>query len=273
MNPSCLAHLHALFDCLGAPSVSVAAGTNYLSLSCIPTRFPAPADLLGLFVRFLDPCFSPESGLGAGQVLWAGPDGAGQFGPPTADEPLWALNEHIPGAFPPLFSLILSGDITPSPWIYALGASRLFRNGRELERGLSFEINGIRGQIIHDETVERLTVAMPGRLIETHQAAHLVVWLQENHDLPDSQIFCRALAGEMRSRFLKTGGDFTPKELHDAVDMESLKQVVRHPQDLAALLGLGLELAPDQYRLGGQWDVARDLLEPVVLPGFGGRAG
>jgi hypothetical protein len=193
------------------------------------------ADLLGLFVRFLDPCFSPESGLGAGQVLWAGPDGAGRFGPPTADEPLWALNEHIPGAFPPLFSLILSGDITPSPWIYALGASRLFRNGRELERWLSFEINGIRGQIIHDETGERLTVAMPGRLIETRQAAHLVVWLQENHDL----------AGEMRSRFLKTGGDFTPKELHDAVDMESLKQVVRHPQVLAALLGLGLELAPD----------------------------
>jgi hypothetical protein len=272
MNPSCLAHLHALFECLGAPSVSIAAGTNHIALSCIPTQLPAPAELPGLFVRFLDPCFSPECSLSAGQVFWAGPDGAGRFGPCTAEQPEWTPSKHTPGPFPKLFSLILEVKLAPGPWIYALGASRLFWNGHELECGLSFETNGIRGQIIHDETVECLSVAMPGRLIETRQAAHLVIWLTETHELPEPPVFLKALAGQMRARFLKTGGDFTPKELRDLVDMENLKQVVRHPQDLAALLGLGLQLAPNDDRSSGDWDVARYLVEPVVLPGFGPAA-
>jgi hypothetical protein len=98
--------------------------------------------------------------------------------------------------------MILEGEIAPGPWIYALGASRLYRNGRSLEHGLSFETNGIRGQIIHDETVERLSVAMPGRMVETGQAAHLVVCLADTHELPDPPAFLKALADKMPTRYL-----------------------------------------------------------------------
>jgi hypothetical protein len=111
MNPSCLAYLQALFDCLGAPSISMAAGTNHVSLSCIPTRHLAPADLLGLFACLFGPNFFPESGLRSIQVFWSGPEGLAQIGPCRAESPEWGLSELNPGAYSPLFSIILEGEV------------------------------------------------------------------------------------------------------------------------------------------------------------------
>jgi hypothetical protein len=175
MNPSCLAYLHALFDCLGTPSISIAGGTNYMSLSCIPNHLPAPADLPGLFVRFLHPCLSPESGLNSIQVFWSGQDGVYLIGPINTESPDWTVSGSLPGTYPPLFSIILEGEIEPGPWLYTLGAARLYRNGRVLAHGLEFDLHGIRGQILDDNTVERLTLARPGELIETGQVCGLIV--------------------------------------------------------------------------------------------------
>jgi hypothetical protein len=262
----------ALFNCLGAPSLSIATGPGQIVLSGLYRNTKALASLPGMLAHYFGTDFFPGSGLNAAQVFWSGPGGLYRIGPCRPEAPEWVISASFSGAFPPLFTIILEGEIAPGPWLYALGVSRLYRNGHLLDRGLEFEVDGIRGQIIHDMTVERLTLARPGELIETSQACCLVVQLQKSHEIPDLPAFLLQLAESMRTRFLKTDRDFSPDELSQAVDIDGLKQVVSRPQDLAALLGLGLQLNPKMKNPGDHWEVARYLLDPLVLPGFGPEA-
>jgi hypothetical protein len=263
-----IAILNKLLDCIGAQSLSFAAGSGQMVLSCVPTQLPAPASLQELFSRLFGLNYSPESGVHSIQIFWSGQDSLGRIGPCTSEFQNWTVKDFFPGAYPALFSIILEGEITTGPWLYALGVSRLYRNGHLLDRKLEFEMDGVRGQIINDKTAERLTLAWPGELIETSQAASLVVQLQQSHDTPDIPEFLRRLAESMRKRFLKTERDFSPDELRQAVDMDVIKHVVSRPQDLAALFGLGLQLSPTLHNPGDKWEVARYLLDPLVLPGF-----
>jgi hypothetical protein len=225
----------------------MAAGTNHVSLSCIPTQHLAPDDLLGLFACLFGSNSFPESGLRSVQVFWSGPEGLAQIGPCRAESPEWGLSELIPGAYPPLFSIILEGEVESGPWLYSLGTGRLYINGRAQAGAIDFDLHGIRGQFINNNAVERLALAWPGKLIETNQTCGLVVQLQHSPEIPDPPAFFRDLADSMRARFLKTNRDFSPDELRQAVDpallsgqaVDGLKQIVRTPQDLAALLGLG----------------------------------
>jgi hypothetical protein len=267
-----LTMISSLFDGLGAQSLSIATGRQHLIVSVIPTNFQGLTNAPELIAHVFAQYFLPDSKIESVQIMWAGPEGMGRIGPCTPESQNWTVEDFFPGAYPALVSIILEGEIAPGPWLYALGVSRLYRNGHLLDRGLEFEMDGVRGQVINEKTAERLTLARSGELIETSQACCLVVQLQQSPELPDLPGLRRRLAESMRKRFLKTDQDFTPDELPQAVDMDGLKHVVSRPQDLAALLGLGLQLSPKMNNPGDGWEAARYLLDPLVLPGFGPTA-
>jgi hypothetical protein len=262
----------AFFNGLAASSLSIATGPGQIVLSGLYRNTIALASLPGILACYFGPDFFPGSGLNAVQVFLSGPGGLYRIGPCRPEAPEWAISASFSGAFPPLFTIILEGEIAPGPWLYALGADRLYQNGRLLARGLEFKIDGVRGQIINDKTAERLTLAWPGELIQTSQAASLVVQRHQSPEIPDLPAFLLQLAESMRKRFLKTNQDFSPDQLPQAVDIDGLKHVVSRPQDLAALLGLGLQLTPKTNNPGDQWEAARYLLDPLVLPGLGPEA-
>jgi hypothetical protein len=206
------------------------------------------------------------------QILWAGPQGMGRTSlPPSALE--WTPVETIPGAYNPVFSLIITGKgLAAGAWVYAFDVSACTLNCRPVGSGLHFEAAGVQGIVVHDEERETLLLACGGSLLPFRESCHLVIWTRGRVQIPDPENFHRELVKSMREKYLKTDRDFLTGELSQAVDMEPLRNTARHPQDLAALLGLGLVLKPDLDRSDPTWQVVRYLLSPVVLEGYDATA-
>jgi hypothetical protein len=95
-----------------------------------------------------------------------------------------------------------------------------------------------------------------------------VVWVRDSEPIPDPVQFLQEFARSNREKYLKTDRDFAAGQVRSAVDLEGMKPAAGHPQDLASLLGLGLQLKPNIDRSDLGWEADRYLLNPIVLDGY-----
>jgi hypothetical protein len=272
MNTTILNRLRALVESLGAQSVSIGTGPEHLALTCLPTRMEAFLEMPDVAKRVLGSEFLSANACESLQILWAGLQGMGRTSC-TLSSLGWTPVETIPGAYNPVFSLIITGKgLEAGAWVYAFDVSACTLNCSPVGSGLHFEAAGAQGVIVHDEERDTLLLANAGSLLSFREICHLVIWTRGRVQIPDPENFHRELVKSMREKYLKTDRDFLTGELSQAVDMEPLRNTARHPQDLAALLGLGLVLKPDLERSDPTWQVERYLLSPVVLEGYDATA-
>ena len=111
-----------------------------------------------------------------------------------------------------------------------------------------------------------------GELTTSPQACHLAIWVRSGQPIPDTRRFLQELARSFREKYLKTDQDFAVDQIRSVVDLDGLKPAAQHPQDLAALLGLGLRFKPNLERQEVGWEVDRYLANPVVLAGYDATA-
>jgi hypothetical protein len=265
MNRSLIFKLRSLGSALGAQSISIGTGPEQAILTCIPACIEVLGDVRGLANQVLGLDFLTIGKLKEAQILWAGSQGMGRL---TCTQELgWCEAEFIPGGFDPVLSLILTGVEDIHTWIHAFDVETVYLNGNRVGNGLPFSIGDHHGQVIHDENIDRLTILQDGQFTPFQQESHLVIRVQDNIPIPNLTAFHQELALGFRGKYLRTDQDFSPDQVRTAVDLESLKGVAEHPQDLAALLGLGLRLKPNLERQEIGWEVERYLLHPIVLSG------
>ena len=272
MKIQLLDRLRLLVETLGAQSVSIGTGPEHMALTCLPNRMEAFLDVPALAERILGSDILGANACESLQILWAGPHGMGRtsLSPSSLD---WSLVETIPGAYNPVFSLIITGEgLEAGARIYAFNVETVHLNCSRVGGGLPFSMGDIRGQVIHDESFESLALANAGQVTPFRQACHLVIWVRDRQTIPDPLALLQEMARVFREKFLKASENFPADQIRTAVDLESLKTIARHPQDLAALLGLGLRLKPNLERQEIEWEVDRYLFNPVVLEGFDATA-
>ena len=160
MNIAFVTRLRFLIQALGAQSISIGTGPKQVALTCIPSRLEALDDIPGLATRTLGQEFLAIGNLENAQVMWAGPQGMGHAA--STLEPVgWTRTEFVPGAYDPVFSLLLAGSaIDTTGWAYAFDVDAVYLNCSQVESGLRFIIDGFSGQIVHDDNLENLTLAM-----------------------------------------------------------------------------------------------------------------
>lgn len=270
MNIYRLARVRAFVECLGAGSISIGACQTVFALTCIPGRDNLLTGLPEQVERLFDGEFLQVADLIEFQVFWAGPQGMGRLCW-KRDRLEWEAADFVAGSFSPVVSIVFRGsDLEPGAWTYAFDVERAFLNCRPIGTGLRFDVGGVSGQIVHDPATETLTIVQNGIPAKKQQVCQLVVWVRDSAGMSAS--FDRELVLALREKYLKMTLDFSPEDLGKAVDMDGLKTVVENPQDLAAILGMGLRLAPRFEQVEPGWEVVRYLLDPVVLKDFGPAA-
>lgn len=272
MNIAFVTRLRFLIQALGAQSISIGTGPKQVALTCIPSRLEALDDIPGLATRTLGQEFLAIGNLENAQVMWAGPQGMGHAA--STLEPIgWTRTEFVPGVFDPVFSLLLTGNtIDTTGWAHSFDVEPAYLNCSQVESGLQFSIGDISGQVIYDDSLENLVVAHSDELTPLRQACHLLIWVRDGQIVSDPLVIHQELARFFQEKFLKASQNFPASQVRTAVDLEGLKTAAQHPQDLAALLGLGLRFKPNLERQEIGWEVDRYLANPIVLAGYDATA-